>query len=82
MYISFGDIRNLYGHVGNKVFFCLCPTFPFGIEVSMWEVMVFIPDHCLTIYFVYCVRIYFTIQESSIAFTLICSFKQLKIEYR
>ena len=25
--------------------FCVCPSFPFGIEGGMWDVIVFIPDH-------------------------------------
>ena len=32
--------------------FCVCPSFPFGIEGGMWDVIVLIPDHCLSIYFV------------------------------
>ena len=32
--------------------FCVCPSFPFGIEGGIWDVIVFIPDHCLSIYFV------------------------------
>ena len=31
--------------------FCVCPSFPFGIESGMWYVIVLIPDHCLSIYF-------------------------------
>ena len=31
--------------------FCVCPSFHFGIEVGMWDVIVLIPDHCLSIYF-------------------------------
>ena len=30
---------------------CVCPSFPFAIESGMWDVIVFIPDHCLSIYF-------------------------------
>ena len=30
--------------------FCVCPSFPFGIEGGMWGVIVLIPDHCLSIY--------------------------------
>ena len=30
---------------------CMCPSFPFGIGVGMWDVIVLIPDHCLSIYF-------------------------------
>ena len=29
----------------------MCPSFPFGIEGGMWDVIVLIPDHCLSIYF-------------------------------
>ena len=28
--------------------FCVCPSFLFGIEGGMWDVIVLIPDHCLT----------------------------------
>ena len=31
--------------------FCVCPSFPFGTEGWMWDVIVLIPDHCLCIYF-------------------------------
>ena len=34
-----------------SVKFCVCPFFPFGIEGGMWDVVVLIPDHCLSIYF-------------------------------
>ena len=27
--------------------------FPFGIEGGMWDVIVLIPDYCLSIYFTY-----------------------------
>ena len=29
----------------------MCPSLPFGIEGRMWNVIVLIPDHCLSIYF-------------------------------
>ena len=29
--------------------FCVCPSFPFGIEGGMWDEIVLIPDHCLSI---------------------------------
>ena len=32
--------------------FCICPSVPFGIEGRVWDVIVLIPDHCLSIYFV------------------------------
>ena len=28
----------------------VCPSFPFGIKGGMWDVIVLIPDHCLSIY--------------------------------
>ena len=31
--------------------FCVCPSFPFGNEGGMWDVIVLIPDHCLSNYF-------------------------------
>ena len=31
--------------------FCVCPSFPFGIEGRIGIVIVLIPDHCLSIYF-------------------------------
>ena len=31
--------------------FCVCPSFSFGIEGGVWDVIVIIPDHCLAIYF-------------------------------
>ena len=31
--------------------FCVCPSFPFGIEGRMWVATVLIPGHCLFIYF-------------------------------
>ena len=33
--------------------FCVCPSFPFGIEGRMCVVIILIPDHCLSIYFSY-----------------------------
>ena len=36
--------------VGVLVKFCVCPSFPFGIEGRMWDVIVLIPDHCLCIF--------------------------------
>ena len=31
--------------------FCVCPSFPFGIAGVMWDVIVCIPYHGLSIYF-------------------------------
>ena len=37
--------------------FCVCPSFPFGTEGGMWDVIILIPDHCLSIYFThYCIK--------------------------
>ena len=33
--------------------FCVCPSFPFGIESRMWVVVILIPDHCLSVYYLY-----------------------------
>ena len=30
--------------------FCVRPSLPFGIEGGMWDVIVLIPDQCLSIY--------------------------------
>ena len=30
--------------------FCVCPSFPFGIEGGMCGVIVLSPNHCLSIY--------------------------------
>ena len=30
--------------------FCLCP-FPFDFEGGMWDLIVLIPGHCLSVYF-------------------------------
>ena len=39
--------------------------FPFGFEGGMWDLIVLIPDHCLSIYFVlipdHCLFIYFVL---------------------
>ena len=31
--------------------FCVWPSFPFGIEGRMWDVIVLIPGHCFSVYF-------------------------------
>ena len=31
--------------------FFVCRSFPFGFEGGLWNVIVFIPDHCFSIYF-------------------------------
>ena len=30
---------------------CVCASFPFGFEGGMWDLIVLIPDNCLSIYF-------------------------------
>ena len=40
-------VRVFRGHWSN--FVCVL-LFPFGIEGGMWDVIVLIPDHCLSIY--------------------------------
>ena len=45
---SFGSLYVSFVGVGQ--IFCVCPSFPFGIEGGMWMI-VLIPDHCLSIYF-------------------------------
>ena len=31
--------------------FFVCPSFPIGFEGRIWDLIVLIPDHCLSIYF-------------------------------
>ena len=30
---------------------CECASFPFGFEGRMWDLVVLVPDHCLSFYF-------------------------------
>ena len=30
---------------------CVCTSFSFGFDAGMWDLIVLIPDHCLSIYF-------------------------------
>ena len=46
-------MRVFRGRSWALVKFCVCPFFPFGIEGGMWDVIVLISDHCLSIYFGY-----------------------------
>ena len=40
------------------------PSFPFGIEGGVWDVIVLIPEHCPSIYFSYCCySLQFTMQN-------------------
>ena len=34
-----------------SVKFCVCPSFPTGIESGMWVAIKLVPDHCLSINF-------------------------------
>ena len=38
--------------VGQILCVCVCPSFPFGIEGGIWDVIVLIPNHCLSVNFV------------------------------
>ena len=40
-------------HLQAFVKFCGCPSFPFGIEGRVWDLIVLIPDHCLSVYYKY-----------------------------
>ena len=31
---------------------CVCASFPFGFEGGMWDLIVLVPDHCLSFYFI------------------------------
>ena len=46
---SFGLLRVSF--VGVCQILCVCPSFPFDIEGWMWDVIVLIADHCLSICF-------------------------------
>ena len=37
-------------------------SFPFGLEVGMWDLLLIIPDHCLSFYFRY--RLKYCISQS------------------
>ena len=47
----FNSLGQLYVSIVALVKFCVCPSFPFGIKGGMWDVIVLIPNHCLSIYF-------------------------------
>ena len=34
-----------------RLSFCVCASFPFGFQGGVWNLVVLIPDHCLSIYF-------------------------------
>ena len=35
---------------------CACASSPFGFEGGMWDLIVLIPDYCLSFYFIYFVK--------------------------
>ena len=35
----------------NILYVCMHASFPFGFEDGMWDLVVFIPDHCLSNFF-------------------------------
>ena len=47
------DVHSVYCACLSWAFikFCVCHSFPSGIEGRMWVLIVLIPDHCLSIYF-------------------------------
>ena len=46
---SFGLLCVSFVGVCQMLYDFLCPSFPFGVEGGLWDVIVFIPDHCLSI---------------------------------
>ena len=48
-----GVVRSVYCACLSRslVKFCVCPSFPFGNEGGMRDVIVLIPDHYLSVYF-------------------------------
>ena len=61
MYVSFVGV----------VKFCVCPSLPFGIEGGMLDVIVLIPDHCLSIRLAAVVFVYL-LHISCIFFVFTC----------
>ena len=43
----------------------MCPSSPFGIDGKMWDVIVFIPDHCLSIFFSTLLIVYFRASDGT-----------------
>ena len=39
-------------------FFCVYPSFPVGFKVGMLDLIILIPDHCISNYFKYCHNLY------------------------
>ena len=34
-----------------NVYLCVCASFPFNFEGGLWDLIVLVPDHCLSFYF-------------------------------
>ena len=47
--LEFAINRALYG-----LFYTVFSYFPFGFEGRMWDLIVSVPDHCLSFYFLFC----------------------------
>ena len=45
---SFGILCESFVNVYQS---CVCPSFPFGFEGEMWDLIELIPDHSLSVYF-------------------------------
>ena len=43
--------RCLFGLLCVSFVFFMCPSFSFGVEGRMWDGIVLILDHCLSVYF-------------------------------
>ena len=54
----FGLLCMSFVNVYQIVCVCVCPSFRFGIESGMWDVVVLIPDHCLSIYLNFAFYVY------------------------
>ena len=56
----------------------MCPSFPFGIESGIWDVIVLISGHCFSIYFgkICCI---FTISLTVLSFLHISDYHHLKV---
>ena len=50
---SFGVLCVSFVNVYQILSNFMCPSLPFGIEGEMWDVIVLIPDHCLSFYYVF-----------------------------
>ena len=55
--------------MGVGLILCVCPSSPIGIEGGMWDVIVFIPVHCLSVYFT--LTLIHLLQEKRVLFMLL-----------